>query len=191
MNQPRKSLAGFVGERIKRLRTKGKYSLRDLAERAGVSAAMISEIERGKKSPTILTLTAIANALAVPTSYLFERDVAISGINVTRRREHRVVSIGAGATNVVLGHPIKGSNLHWVRLELRAGAGKDLISMHPPGSLERAHVVEGRVQVTVGNEIVQLGPGDSCAFLGEHQHNYRNIGRSVARVYLVVEFAQG
>ncbi|HZY98248.1 MAG TPA: XRE family transcriptional regulator [Candidatus Baltobacteraceae bacterium] len=191
MKDPHQTLAGFVGERIKRLRTQRHYSLRDLAERAGVSAAMISEIERGKKSPTVMTMNALASGLAVPTSYLFEQDRAIDGIMVTRRREHRTVPIGVGATNVVLGHPIKGSNLHWVRLDLRKDAGNDLLSAHPAGSLERAHVVEGRVELMVSDEKVRLGPGDSCSFLGELPHCYRNVGRGTAKIYLVVEFASG
>lgn len=186
---PETALACFVGERIKRQRIRRGYSLRDLASLASVSAAMISEVERGKKSPTITLLTAIATALAVPASYLFEHDRPLDGVAVVRKKDHRVVPVGPGLTNVILGHPISGSNLHFVRLHLRAGAGRDP-SSHPPGSIERAHVAEGSISLTVGGETVRLRAGDSCSFDGERPHVYRNTGRTTAKVYLVVEFGQ-
>ena len=183
-----RTLARYVGERVKEHRARRRYSLRELAGRAGVSAAMISEIERGKKSPTIEVLTAIATALEVPTSYLFERAQDLVGISVVRRREHRVINIAPGTINVVLGHPLKGSNLHFVRLELRRGAGRDIIGSHPVGSIERAHVAEGSVELTVGDRKVRLEAGDSSSFIADRPHNYRNVGSSTAKVYLVVEF---
>ena len=183
-----RTLAGYLGQQVKEQRTRRHYSLRELAVRAGVSAAMISEIERGKKSPTIAVLTAIATALEVPTSYLFERAQDLVGISVVRSDEHRVIDIAPGAINVVLGHPIKGSNLHFVRLELRRGAGRDIISSHPAGSIERAHVAEGSVELTVGDRKVRLEAGDSASFIADRLHSYRNVGHSTAKAYLVVEF---
>jgi len=183
-----RTLARYVGEQVKEQRSRRRYSLRELAGRAGVSAAMISEIERGRKSPTIAMLTAIATALEVPTSYLFERAQDLVGISVVRRDELRVVDIAPGAINVVLGHPLKGSNLHFVRLELRRGSGGDIISSHPAGSIERAHVAEGSVELKVGDQKVRLEAGDSSSFVADRPHSYRNVGHSIAKVYIVVEF---
>src|SRR5215472_15058699 len=104
----KKPPSNFVGQRIKLLRTRRRFTLRDLASRAGVSAAMISEVERGRKSPTVTLLTEIATALAVPTSYLFERDEPIVGISVLRRSDHSIVDLAPGMVNVVLGHPVSG-----------------------------------------------------------------------------------
>jgi transcriptional regulator with XRE-family HTH domain len=186
---PKRPLSHLLGQRIKQLRTGRRFSLRDLGARAGVSAAMISEVERGKKSPTVTLLTQIATALAVPTSYLFEHDEPIVGISVLRHKEHGVVDLAPGMVNVVLGHPISGSNLHFVRLELRSGAGKDAVSVHPAGAIERAHVAEGSVEVVVGDDKARLAAGDSCSFIADRPHFYRNTGKGIAKVYLVVEFA--
>ena len=187
VNATGQPLAHFIGSRIKELRAQRHLSLRELASSAGVSAAMVSEIERGKKSPTITLLAAIATALAVPTSYLFERDEAVAGISLVRRTDHRVVDIGPGAVNIVLGHPVKGSNLHFVRLELQKGASHEEVS-HPAGSIERAHVEAGSLELTVGNDKAELVAGDSCSFLADRPHWYRNTGRGTAKVYLVVDF---
>jgi len=141
-----------------------------------------------QESPTITVLSAIATALAVPTSYLFEREQVIAGISVVRRDEHRVVDIAPGAINVVLGHPVEESNIHFVLLELRKGAESEKVSSHPVGSIERARVAEGRVEITVADEKVQLEAGDSCSFIADRPHGYRNTGLGTAKVYLVVEF---
>ena len=180
----------YLGLRIKQIRARHALSLRDLANQAGVSAAMISEIERGKKAPTITVLSAIATALDVPTSYLFEKEEPAANLAITRRAEHRIVEIAPGTTNVVLGHPIAGSNLHFVRLELLQAAQVPPVSPHPRGSIERAHVANGRVALTVGEESAVLDTGDSCSFPADRPHTYRNLGRGVAKVYLVVEFAK-
>ena len=184
------NLKRFLGARIKQLRARQTLSLRDLANQAGVSAAMISEIERGKKSPTITVLSAIATALDVPTSYLFEQDEPAARLAVTRRAEHRIVEIAPGTVNIVLGHPIAGSSLHFVRLEILHGSPVTPISPHPRGSIERAHVASGRVELSVGEESAELGTGDSCSFPADRPHSYRNAGRGVAKVYLAVEFAR-
>lgn len=187
-NASGQTLTHSLGERVKELRAERKLSLRELARRAGVSATMISEIERGKKTPTITLLSAIATALVVPTSYLFEREEPIEGISVLRRTEHIAVNIAPGYVNVVLGHPIKGSNLHFVRLELGKNAGNAVTSPHPAGAIERAHVAQGSVELSVGDESVRLDAGDSCCFAGDRPHEYRNVGASLAKLYLVVEF---
>lgn len=188
MNVADKTLARFIGTRIKELRDRQDLSLRELAAQSGVSAAMISEIERAKKTPTIAVLTALATALAVPAAYLFEKEQPIARLSVTRRDDHRTVQIAPGMINVVLGHPLGGSNLHFVRLEITNQAPLAPVSPHPLGSIERAHVASGRVELTVDDEKVHLETGDSCAFLADRRHSYRNTGRSTAKVYLVVEF---
>jgi transcriptional regulator with XRE-family HTH domain len=189
VNVADKALARFIGTRVKELRARQQLSLRELASRANVSAAMISEIERGKKTPTIAVLSALATGLAVPTSYLFEKDVPVTRLSVTRRDDHRTVQIAPGMYNVVLGHPLDGSNVHFVRLEITKKAPvAPPTAPHPPGSIERAHVVSGRVELTVEDETVELSSGDSCAFRADRPHLYRNIGQGAAKVYLVVEF---
>ncbi|MBV8489872.1 MAG: hypothetical protein JO199_05015 [Candidatus Eremiobacteraeota bacterium] len=112
---------------------------------------MISEIERRKKSPTVTLLTAIVSALAVPTSYLMQTDKPLDGVVVLRKKEHRAARIAPGVVNVVLGRPITGAPLE--------------PSTHPPGSIERAHVVEGSVELTVGGAKVRLRTGDTCSFV--------------------------
>src|SRR5215475_10314075 len=94
---PTKGPAPTVGPRIRALRDAMGLSLRDLAERSGVSAPMLSQVERGETSPTLAVAGKIAGGLALTLSQLLRLDegqhVAISraGQGRTRgRRGHRV-----------------------------------------------------------------------------------------------------
>src|SRR3954452_24202365 len=63
-----------VGPRVKALREAMDLSLRDLAERSGVSAPMLSQVERGETSPTLQTASRIAAGLALRLSQLLRLD---------------------------------------------------------------------------------------------------------------------
>src|SRR4051794_37955023 len=66
--------APAVGVRIKALREAMGLSLRDLAERSGVSAPMLSQVERGETSPTLAVAARIAAGLELTLSQLLRLD---------------------------------------------------------------------------------------------------------------------
>ena len=80
--------APVVGERVRALREAMDLSLRDLAERTGVSAPMLSQVERGETSPTLATAAKIAAGLELSLSQLLRLDEA-SHVVVTRRADRR------------------------------------------------------------------------------------------------------
>src|SRR5256885_15237380 len=77
-----------VGPRVKALREAMDLSLRDLAERCGVSAPMLSQVERGETSPTLSVASRIAGGLELSLSQLLRLDEA-EGVTVVRRRDRR------------------------------------------------------------------------------------------------------
>src|SRR3954467_12810372 len=88
---------GAVGVRVRSLREAMDLSLRDLAERSGVSAPMLSQVERGDTSPTLAVAKKIAAGLDLTLSQLLRLDedrhvvVVRAGNRRTRRRRgHRV-----------------------------------------------------------------------------------------------------
>ena len=91
------SVDGAVGPRVRRLREAMDLSLRDLAERSGVSAPMLSQVERGDTSPTLAVAQKIAAGLDLTLSQLLRLDegrhvvVVRGGQGRTRRRRgHKV-----------------------------------------------------------------------------------------------------
>ena len=77
-----------IGARVKALREASSLSLRDLAERSGVSAPMLSQVERGETSPTLTVATRIASGLELRLSQLLRLDETGS-VTVVRAKERQ------------------------------------------------------------------------------------------------------
>jgi transcriptional regulator with XRE-family HTH domain len=85
---PGQTISSAVGRAIRDLRDHGTMTARDLAQRSGVSAAMISRIESGQVSPSLSTLEQLAAALGVPVVSLFrETGSSVSDFTVVRKGE--------------------------------------------------------------------------------------------------------
>src|ERR1043165_9918455 len=82
-----------VGPRVKALREAMDLSLRDLAERCGVSAPMLSQVERGETSPTLQVASRIASGLQLRLSQLLRLDEAGS-VTIVRPDERRAGGAG-------------------------------------------------------------------------------------------------
>src|SRR6476469_9630710 len=77
-----------VGPRVKALREAMDLSLRDLSERSGVSAPMLSQVERGETSPTLQVASRIASGLELRLSQLLRLDEE-SAVSIVRGHERR------------------------------------------------------------------------------------------------------
>lgn len=176
-----------VGRRIRALRDGMGLSLRDLAERSGVSAPMLSQVERGETSPTLALAARIAAGLDLSLSQLLRldegRNVAItrSGQGRTRRRRGHAVE--------ELTPPLPGQradvSVHTLASGAATGAADDP-PMHEPGSRETAVVLEGGVDLFIDGERHELGEGDSVTFDADLPHHFENNGKSDARLLAVV-----
>lgn len=63
-----------IGERIRNFRQKKKFTLRELSQATGLSISFLSDIENGRRLPSLENLSKIAKALDVSISYLIEKD---------------------------------------------------------------------------------------------------------------------
>src|SRR3954452_4452090 len=89
-----------VGPRVKALREAMDLSLRDLAERSGVSAPMLSQVERGETSPTLQTATRIAAGLDLRLSQLLRLDED-GAVSIVRSEERRGARSGGHAYEIL------------------------------------------------------------------------------------------
>src|SRR5881296_2818427 len=97
-----------IGPRVRALREAMDLSLRDLGDRAGVSAPMLSQVERGETSPTLAVAARIAGGLELSLSQLLRLDEA-DGVTVVRRGERRPGGARArGHSYEVLTPPLPG-----------------------------------------------------------------------------------
>jgi transcriptional regulator with XRE-family HTH domain len=179
--------AAPLGPRVRALREGMDFSLRDLADRCGVSAPMLSQVERGETSPTLAVAARIAAGLDLRLSQLLRLDEAGS-VSVVRRGEGR--SGGRrGHRYEVLTPPLPGQRAEVSRHTLSPGAktgGAGDPPMHEPGSRETAVVESGRVTLVIDGEGHELATGDSVTFDADLPHHFENPGRRQASLLAVV-----
>jgi transcriptional regulator with XRE-family HTH domain len=178
-----------VGPRIRALREAMDLSLRDLAERCGVSAPMLSQVERGETSPTLSVASRIAGGLELSLSQLLRLDEG-DGVTIVRAHERRTGGAARrGHRYEVLTPPLPGQraevSLHSLRPGVATGGPEDP-PMHEAGSRETAIVVDGRLRLDCNGEIHELAQGDAVTFDADLPHHFENPGDQEASFYAVV-----
>jgi transcriptional regulator with XRE-family HTH domain len=182
--------ARHVGRAVRAAREGQKLTLRALAAKSGVSASMISDVERGVKSPTISTLAVLAGALGVPLAALVEAAKPPPGrIQVVRGSARpALIDPATGARRQSFGPALRGSNVEFLRYAVPPGVTAGPFAAHARGTIEHVHVAAGAIRVEVGDEAVRLDAGDSCSCLADVTHLFDNGDGDVeALIYLVVE----
>jgi transcriptional regulator with XRE-family HTH domain len=178
---------GAVGERIRHLREAMDLSLRDLAARTGVSAPMLSQVERGETSPSLAVAGKIASGLELSLSQLLRLDEG-RHVVVTRSSERRSRRKGGHAVEE-LTPPLPGQRADVSVHTLAPGAatgGPDDPPMHEPGSRETAVVLEGSVDLFIDGERHELAEQDSVTFDADLPHHFENNAKTEARLLAVV-----
>ena len=133
-----------IGARVRALREAQRLSLRDLAERSGVSAPMLSQVERGETSPTLQVAARIAAGLELRLSQLLRLDE--DGIVTVVRHAERRAGGADGHRYEILTPPLPGQRAEVSLHRLAPGAatgGPGDPPMHEPGSRETALVQAG------------------------------------------------
>jgi transcriptional regulator with XRE-family HTH domain len=170
---PRPLSAEELGHRIKMLRVARGLTLKELEDRGGISATHVSEIERGKASPTVGALGRIAHALDLSPSSLVEPS-ALPRLTVLRGGEPnpRVVNWGRARLEL-LTEPVLGGELgaHIMTLPI----GRDPALVHHHEGEEWVMVLSGVAEIRVHDHPRALREGDSLQFRGHHPHAYANL----------------
>jgi transcriptional regulator with XRE-family HTH domain len=178
-----------LGSRVRALREAMDLSLRDLGERSGVSAPMLSQVERGETSPTLAVASRIAAGLELSLSQLLRLDEA-EGVTVVRRVDRRPGGARArGHAYEVLTPPLPGQRAEVSRHVLAPGAatgGPDDPPMHEPGSRETAVVTAGRLRLVCDGRTHDLEDGDAVTFDADLPHHFENAGDDEASFLAVV-----
>jgi transcriptional regulator with XRE-family HTH domain len=177
-----------LGARIRALRDAMDLSLRDLAVRSGVSAPMLSQVERGETSPTLQVATRIAHGLELRLSQLLRLDEG-GAITVVRSGERRTGPAASGHAYEILTPPLPGQRAELSRHTLAPGAvtgGPGDPPMHEPGSRETALVQEGRVILHCDGARHELTAGDCVTFDADLPHHFENPGTEEAVLLAVV-----
>ena len=179
-----------IGARLKAMRTAAQLSQRDLAERGGVPHAQISNIERNKISPSISTLRKILSGLGTSMADFFEGERVLPqgpffGFDELLDLTSKVAAnaIGADGGRMYF-RQIGDARMHNLQIlheiyEPDADTGETLLQH---ASSEGGFIIEGELEVTVGDEVRILRAGESYLFDSRIPHRFRNVssGRTIA-----------
>lgn len=176
-----------IGLRIRKLRMQKNLTLDDLADASGVSRAMISRIERGEASPTASLLARVCAALGLSLSAFFAEEREVSPLS--RRQDQQVWrDPETGYVRRSVSPPGIGSDVDIVDVEFPPGARVNF----PPhaassGMTQHIWLFDGEMEMTAGETVYRLLPGD-CLFMpvGEG-HIFYNPGHIPARYCVVLD----
>jgi len=191
---------GAIGGHLREVRVARGLSLRALAERVGVSASLISQVETGRARPSVRTLYAIASELRISLDELLFPDAAQEPIvplpaepagpaepaawpelrlpeqPVQRSADRKVIRLASGVVwERLTTASIPNIDFLFVTYEI-GGASSPEHEFQRHAGQEWGYVLSGSLGVTIGFDDVMLGPGDAIAFDSTTPHRLWNAG---------------
>lgn len=167
---PAQSPVEMIAAAVQRERSRAGKSLSALASEAGIAKSTLSQLEAGVGNPSIETLWAIASALNVPFSFLFEAPEI--GTTLIRAGEGETVSAAlADFSSTLLAKCPPSCRRDLYRVDMQPGRTRQS-KAHPMGTVEHIIVCQGRIRVGPASAKEDLGPGDYFSFPGDVPHSY-------------------
>lgn len=164
-----------TGRRLRRLRELHGLSQRTLARRSGVSNATISLIENRRTDPSLGLLKKVLDAIPISLGDFFGMDVQRAEKVFYAAEE--LVEIGSGAISYrQVGSDLAHGQLQMLHETYAPGADTGQSRLTHEGE-EAGVVISGRLEVTVGDQVRILRPGDAYRFNSRIPHRFRNLGR--------------
>ncbi|HLF48293.1 MAG TPA: helix-turn-helix domain-containing protein [Methylomirabilota bacterium] len=177
-----------LGQRIKALRAERQLQQRQLAEKAGLTASMLSQIESGRLTPSLHTVGKLAGALGVSIASLFE-STPDGRLHVSRKTDYPVVSFdGTSEKWHVLGAGLFQGKIRAVVSSLGPrgkGVKTDKVILGP-GQMKLFYVIEGKVALQYNGDTHLLEAGDSAYLDAGTPHGWENIGPKTAKALWVI-----
>jgi transcriptional regulator with XRE-family HTH domain len=176
-----------IGAKIRALRLKKKIGLVDLGKHTGLSAALLSKIERGQLFPTLPTLLRIALVFGVGLEFFFAGAREKPLVAVTRKNERVDLPDRPGARETAY----RFASLDYAASERRFNCYlaeffpvvTEKLRYHDHVGVEFIHVIQGTLSVHIGGEERALEAGDSIYFDSTVPHAYRrSAGRTCTAV---------
>ncbi len=173
--------------KLKSLREKAGLTLEELAEKVGISKTLLSQIEEGKITPSIATLIHLSRVLGVPL-----RDLTGT------EHEEKIIVVRAHERKDVERRPKTGpsrSGYHYQALAAKKGINAFLILFEEKSEDERVffqhegreflYLLEGELELCVGDDCVILKPGDSASYESKYPHSLRGINGPAKAIVVV------
>jgi transcriptional regulator with XRE-family HTH domain len=170
-----------IGEKIRALRLKKGMGLVELGKHTGLSAALLSKLERDKLFPTLPTLLRIALVFSVGLEFFFTDERKRRILAVVRKKDRVRFPEKPGTADVSyffesLDYPATERKFN-VYLAQFQEVAPEKIKPHHHAGVEFLYLVSGALDIKVGSDTYSLEAGDSIYFDSAVQHSYRRVGK--------------
>ena len=179
-----------LGQKLHSHRKMMGLTLEQLSNLAGVSKAMLSQIEQNKINPTVAIILKISDALSISITELIEDTAQKTVFRVIRDSEDHYTFHKSPLCEIRTLSPLTlEKSIEFYRIKLEANA--ELKSEpHFSGTQEMLHVSKGKIQVTSGSETIHLARGDSAHYNASVPHCVQNKGKTQAEAFLIVRYQE-
>ncbi|OLU14371.1 MULTISPECIES: cupin domain-containing protein [unclassified Pseudomonas] len=163
-----------VGLRLQSIRKQKGLSQRELAKRAGVTNSTISMIEKNSVSPSISSLKKVLAGIPMSLVEFFSLEAEQDSQVQVVYRASELTDIHSGAITMKLigkAHPSRAISFLDETYPPHSDTG---LEMYAHEGEETGMLVEGRLELTVGDEVFILESGDSYYFESSKPHRFRN-----------------
>ncbi len=173
-----------VGERLRVIRSLRRCTLREVAERAGLSESFLSQVERGRASASIASLRRIADALGVSIADLFQPG-GLTQPRVLRYEDRPTLAFGIlGRKMLLTPRPLHQLEVFVGELDPGGSTGTE---QYAHGDSEELFVVlRGTVRLELGDDLHELEAGDSIDYRSSTPHRISNAGDELAEVMWII-----
>ncbi len=168
------------------MRKRRGITLEALAERSGVSRAMLSKVERGEKNPTLVVAARIAEGFAVTLSGLLGTEERREVIVVPREKRMVMKDPETGFERQLLSPSFGARGIEFVRNVVPKESTSGEFPPHRKGVEEYLVVERGRLRAVLGGEEHVLEEGDALFFEADVPHRFDNAGEGECSYYLVI-----
>jgi len=178
-----------IGDKLRRLRLKKSMGLVELGKHTGLSAAMLSKLERGRLFPTLPTLLRIAMVFGVGLEYFFADERKRHVLAIVRKNERLRFPDRPNAADVgyyfeTLDFKATERKLNAFHADIQATSPEKLRQHQHPG-VEFLYLMEGKLILKIGSDEHELEEGDAIYFDSGVPHSYRKVGKKACRALVV------
>lgn len=180
-----------ISQKIKNIRKDKGFTIQDVAERAGVTKGLISQIENSRTIPSLLVLIQIIKALEVDLNFFFN-DISLEGreapIMVLRKEEYSKFEkepASGYSYERIFTRKFKDVAVDFVILEIQPGSERDFVTTD---AFEFKYIIQGSVTYHFRDQSIVLNEGDSMLFDGRLEHNPVNEHKIPVRMLVIYFF---
>jgi transcriptional regulator with XRE-family HTH domain len=178
-----------IGEKLRTLRLRKSMGLVELGKHTGLSAALLSKLERGKLFPTLPTLLRIALVFGVGLDYFFTDERKRRVVSIVRKEERVRFPERPGSQDVPYFFECLDYRATERKLSAFAAEFQEMppekLKPHSHAGIEFLYLMKGTLALKIGSEEFELRAEDAIYFDSAVQHSYRRVGSKACAAIIV------